>query len=234
MLTVLSVLAVLAVLFVAAAVATREGPILADAPGDVADLGLPDGPLQAEDVQAVRFGLAVRGYRMAEVDAVLDRVVKELTDRDRKLAASSGKPDPAAVPVIPVTVKSASETPTSAPRAKPEPTEPEPTEPEPTEPEPTEPEPTEPELSQIPGQVTLEEATAEVEAADDSGAKGVPAKASTNDAKEELLPADKAAPSISVAVVPTEIAPVPAGSIRATTPSAAKGKVNGKGKNKSD
>ena len=219
MLTVLSVLAVLAVLFVAAAVATREGPILADAPGDVADLGLPDGPLQAEDVQAVRFGLAVRGYRMAEVDAVLDRVVKELTDRDRKLAASSGKPDPAAVPVIPVTVKSASETPTSAPRAKPEP---------------TEPEPTEPELSQIPGQVTLEEATAEVEAADDSGAKGVPAKASTNDAKEELLPADKAAPSISVAVVPTEIAPVPAGSIRATTPSAAKGKVNGKGKNKSD
>lgn len=107
MLTVLSILAVLAVLFVAAAVATREGPILADAPADVADLGLPEGPLQPEDLQAVRFGLAIRGYRMAEVDAVLDRVGAELAERDRKLAAVTSKPDPAAVPAIPVTVKSA-------------------------------------------------------------------------------------------------------------------------------
>ncbi|GAC1441664.1 MAG: hypothetical protein NVSMB55_10040 [Mycobacteriales bacterium] len=119
MLTVLSILGVLAVLFVAAAVATREGPILAEAPGDVADLELPDGPLQPEDLQAVRFGLAVRGYRMAEVDAVLDRLAAELADRDRQLAEVTrgvgSTADPAAVPAIPVVVKSADK-----PEAEPE------------------------------------------------------------------------------------------------------------------
>lgn len=124
MLTVLSILAVLAVLFVAAAVATREGPILADAPADVADLGLPDGPLQPEDLQAVRFGLAIRGYRMSEVDAVLDRVAKELADRDRQLAGMT-KPDPAsvAVPVATSVVAAKAEPKDAEPEPDPEPAE---------------------------------------------------------------------------------------------------------------
>jgi DivIVA domain-containing protein len=86
-LTVLAVLAVLAVLFVAAAVATHEGDVLVDAPPDDADLVLPDTALQPEDVAEVRFGMAVRGYRMAEVDRVLARLATELAVRDTRVAA---------------------------------------------------------------------------------------------------------------------------------------------------
>jgi DivIVA domain-containing protein len=83
--TVLALLGVVLVLFAAAAVATREGTVMADAPQDLPDLDLPDGPLHAQDVARVRFSMAPRGYRMSEVDAVLDRLAAELADRDRRL-----------------------------------------------------------------------------------------------------------------------------------------------------
>lgn len=85
MLTVLGILAALVVLFVAASVATREGDLLLETPRDAADLDLPGGPLQPEDLATVRFGMAVRGYRMSEVDAVLDRVQAELSSRDARV-----------------------------------------------------------------------------------------------------------------------------------------------------
>lgn len=37
----------------------------------------PEGPLDAEALRTVRFSLAVRGYRMDEVDALLDRVAAQ-------------------------------------------------------------------------------------------------------------------------------------------------------------
>lgn len=41
--------------------------------------GLPyDGPLTAEDLRSVRFNTGVRGYRAAEVDALLDRLAAQL------------------------------------------------------------------------------------------------------------------------------------------------------------
>ncbi len=86
MLTVLEVLAVLAVLFGAAVVATREGPILREAHRDAPDLNLPTGPLQPADVGEVRFAMALRGYRMREVDAVLSRLAAELASRDARIA----------------------------------------------------------------------------------------------------------------------------------------------------
>lgn len=88
--TVLALLGVAAVLFLAAVLSTREGPVLADASPDAADLVLPEGPVHAEDVAAVRFPLAVRGYRMAEVDLVLERLAAELADRDRRIAQLEG------------------------------------------------------------------------------------------------------------------------------------------------
>ena len=98
MVTVLAVLGVLVVLFAAAAVATRDRPLLADAPPDRPDLELPDErPLQAEDVAGVRFGMTLRGYRMSEVDQVLDRVAEELAERDarvRRLEAQLGSASP--------------------------------------------------------------------------------------------------------------------------------------------
>lgn len=85
MVTILALLTVVAVLLVTAWLATRADPLLRDAPPDRPDLALPDAPLGADDVRGVRFSLALRGYRMHEVDAVLDRLAAELADRDRRL-----------------------------------------------------------------------------------------------------------------------------------------------------
>ncbi|HWG93959.1 MAG TPA: DivIVA domain-containing protein [Mycobacteriales bacterium] len=86
MITLLGLLGVVAVLFAAAVVATRSDPLLAPADPVRPALELPDGPMTASDVGAVRFSTAVRGYRMDEVDAVLARLAEELADRDARLA----------------------------------------------------------------------------------------------------------------------------------------------------
>ena len=89
MVTVLALLGVVLVLFVAAVVATREDQAMVDAPQDLPDLGLPAGPLEPQDVAAVRFSMAPRGYRMSEVDAVLadrDEQLAELMDRQESQA----------------------------------------------------------------------------------------------------------------------------------------------------
>lgn len=85
--TVLALLGVVLVLFAAAVLSTREGPVLAEAPPDAAYSTLPPGPLQPQDVSAVRFDMALRGYRMSEVDEVLQRLVGELRSRDERIAA---------------------------------------------------------------------------------------------------------------------------------------------------
>lgn len=36
------------------------------------------GPIGAQDLRTVRFSLALRGYRMGEVDALLDRLARQL------------------------------------------------------------------------------------------------------------------------------------------------------------
>lgn len=48
---------------------------------------LPEGPLDPADVDAVRFSLGLRGYRMDEVDLVLDRLRDALAERDAELAS---------------------------------------------------------------------------------------------------------------------------------------------------
>jgi DivIVA domain-containing protein len=45
------------------------------------EAALPDGPLSPEDLRRVRFPLAVRGYRMEEVDALLARLADEVERR---------------------------------------------------------------------------------------------------------------------------------------------------------
>lgn len=85
MLIVLYLLVVVLVLFVAAVVATHDSAGLAEAPADRADIGLPEGVLQPEDLAEVRFGMVLRGYRMAEVDETLARVGAELAARDARI-----------------------------------------------------------------------------------------------------------------------------------------------------
>ena len=41
-----------------------------------------DRALVGNDLRTVRFSLAFRGYRMSEVDALLDRLAREMEDRE--------------------------------------------------------------------------------------------------------------------------------------------------------
>lgn len=73
---------IVAVMGVTAVVATGRGGSMAEAYDDRPDARVPaDGPLTAQDLEEVRFTTALRGYRMSEVDALLDRLARELRER---------------------------------------------------------------------------------------------------------------------------------------------------------
>ena len=67
-----------------------RGPVtggLADAPPDRLDEPLPlSRPVNRGDVDALRLPVAARGYRMRQVDDVLDRLGAELAERDARIA----------------------------------------------------------------------------------------------------------------------------------------------------
>jgi DivIVA domain-containing protein len=85
-LLVFTILAVLGILVGAAFLATYEGDVLRDPYPDDRDAELPPGAVQPEDIAELRFDLAFRGYRMAEVDRVLHRLSDELAARDTRIA----------------------------------------------------------------------------------------------------------------------------------------------------
>jgi DivIVA domain-containing protein len=72
------VLLVALTLFGVMAAAVGRLPGLVPAESDNEGTALPDGPLAAEDLPRVRFSLALRGYRMSEVDAFVERVRAQL------------------------------------------------------------------------------------------------------------------------------------------------------------
>ena len=84
------VAAVAAALFGLAAVVFGRGEELAPLPPGTTPTRLPAGELDGEDVRELRFQQALRGYRMDEVDWVLDRLADELdrsgVERDGLLA----------------------------------------------------------------------------------------------------------------------------------------------------
>lgn len=56
-------------------------------PVDRAPSGLdPQEPVRAQDVAGLRFNLALRGYRMDEVDEVLTLLAAALADRDERIS----------------------------------------------------------------------------------------------------------------------------------------------------
>lgn len=67
------------VMGVIAMLAAGRGEPMAPAYDDRPDVVVPqDRPLTAQDLRGVRFSLALRGYRMSEVDALLDRLASEM------------------------------------------------------------------------------------------------------------------------------------------------------------
>ncbi|WP_189934020.1 DivIVA domain-containing protein [Streptomyces sulfonofaciens] len=70
-----------------AAVGGGESGVLPEAaPERFEDPLPPDRPVHRDDVEALRFPLAVRGYRMADVDDALGRLGAELAERDARIA----------------------------------------------------------------------------------------------------------------------------------------------------
>jgi DivIVA domain-containing protein len=103
MILLLEVLAVLAVVFGVAVVLTGRSEGMSDEPRDLADTGIPrDRPMTPQDVVGLRFALAFRGYRMAEVDDALDRLAAEVAARDEALARlHAGAAEPAGEAYVP-------------------------------------------------------------------------------------------------------------------------------------
>jgi DivIVA domain-containing protein len=67
-----------------AVLAAGWGTGMASVYDDRPDVLVPgDRMLQGDDVRRLRFSTAFRGYRMDEVDALLDRLAAELDARDR-------------------------------------------------------------------------------------------------------------------------------------------------------
>jgi DivIVA domain-containing protein len=76
---------VLVVLVAVALVAAGRGALMSEAPPDRAPFALPE-QLTAADVREAQFSAAFRGYRMDQVDEVLDRLLAELEARDARIA----------------------------------------------------------------------------------------------------------------------------------------------------
>ena len=99
----IAVLAVAALGVAAMAAAGGMGQMAKDPVQDTYRQDLRDGPLRAEDIKALRFGIALRGYAMGQVDDVLDRLAAEIADRDARIAELTGGQEPlsASPPAVP-------------------------------------------------------------------------------------------------------------------------------------
>jgi DivIVA domain-containing protein len=76
----------LAVLFAVAAVTAGFGDLMKPVFQDARPVGLPETQVAPDDLDSLRFNVVLRGYKMAEVDAVLHRLSRELAERDAVLA----------------------------------------------------------------------------------------------------------------------------------------------------
>jgi DivIVA domain-containing protein len=98
-----AVLAVVLLGAAAIAAAGGMGEMSRDPVRDVYRQDLPDRPLTAEDLDGLRFGVTLRGYSMAQVDEILDRLGAEIAQRDARIAELSGwlRPQAPRAPELP-------------------------------------------------------------------------------------------------------------------------------------
>ena len=73
-----------------AVVAAGRGQPMSEAHDDRPDPVLPVGDIRGDDLRRARFTLAFRGYRMSEVDTLLDRLARQLDAGPRE--TDSGPP----------------------------------------------------------------------------------------------------------------------------------------------
>lgn len=80
------------VLFLIGAFAFGRGEEMAAAPADRSPVWLPSGrPIVAGDVHGLVLPVCVRGYRMSDVDWVLDRLAETIEEREHEIARLRGE-----------------------------------------------------------------------------------------------------------------------------------------------
>ncbi|WP_324276253.1 DivIVA domain-containing protein [Blastococcus brunescens] len=95
---VVGVLVVGALLFLGASLLLGRGETQPPADTDRSPVALPgDRPVTADDVRALQLSVVARGYRMAEVDWLLDQFALALEERDAEIAALRARVHPAPV-----------------------------------------------------------------------------------------------------------------------------------------
>jgi hypothetical protein len=122
---VVGVLVVGGLLFLGASALMGRGETQPPAELDRSPVELPDDrPVTADDVRALRISVAFRGYRMSEIDWLIEQFALVLEERDAEIAAlaarlrpAEGQPgtddatDPSAEPVAPAGTLHADESP---------------------------------------------------------------------------------------------------------------------------
>ena len=89
----IAVVAVAALGVAAMAAAGGMGQMSRDPVHDTYRQDLPERPLAAEDIRRLRFGVTLRGYAMAQVDDVLERLAREIAEKDATIAALTAAAD---------------------------------------------------------------------------------------------------------------------------------------------
>jgi DivIVA domain-containing protein len=100
---VIGLLLVGSLLFLGASLLLGRGETQPPAEADRSPVELPeDRPVVGDDVRALRISVAVRGYRMTEVDWLLEQFAAVLDERDAEIAALRGDLARRPVPVVDV------------------------------------------------------------------------------------------------------------------------------------
>ena len=84
---------VVVVCFVVALVLGLVGGGMGAATSSLQHEPLPDDELRDDDLDELRFDVGLRGYRMTQVDGVVDRLRRELRERDEQIAVLRGEPE---------------------------------------------------------------------------------------------------------------------------------------------
>ncbi len=89
----IAVIAVAALGVAAMAAAGGMGQMSRDPVHDTYRQDLPEHPLGPEDIRQLRFGVTLRGYAMGQVDYVLERLAREIAEKDATIAALTAAAD---------------------------------------------------------------------------------------------------------------------------------------------
>ena len=96
---VVGVLVVGGLLFLGASLLMGRGETQPPAELDRSPVELPDDrPVTADDVRALRLSVAFRGYRMSEIDWLIDQFALVLEERDAEIAALTARLRPEKTP----------------------------------------------------------------------------------------------------------------------------------------